>query len=51
MMIIELENKNNLKAILKDGRYNRNRPDCGLEDKVNTLLHTFDIKREVFFWW
>ena len=34
---------------MKDGRSNRNRSDRGLEDKVNTLLHKFDIKREVFF--
>ena len=40
--------KNNLKLILKDERSNRNRDDLGLEDKVNTLLHRFDIKREVF---
>ena len=36
------KHKNNLKLILKDGRSNRNRPDRGLEDKVNTLLHKFD---------
>ena len=33
---------------MKDERSNRNRDDLGLEDKVNTLLHRFDIKREVF---
>ena len=40
--------KCNLKKILKDGRSDRNRADHDLEDKVNTLLHKFDIKREVF---
>ena len=34
---------------MKDGGSNRNRPDRGLEDKVNTLLHTFDIKGDDFF--
>ena len=43
------KHKNNLKLILKDGRSNRNRVDRGLEEKVNTLLHKFVIKREVFF--
>ena len=43
------KHKNNLKLILKDGRSNRNRADCGLEAKINTLLHKFDIKHEVFF--
>ena len=43
------KHKNNLKLILKDGRSNRNRADHGLEDKINSLLHSFDIKREVFF--
>ena len=41
--------KCNLKIILKDGRSDRNRTDHDLEDKVNTLLHKFDMKREVFF--
>ena len=27
---------------------NRNKTDSGLEEKINTLLHTYDIKREVF---
>ena len=40
--------KCNFKTILKDGRSDRNRADHGLEDKVNVLLHKFDIKREVF---
>ena len=43
------KHKNNLKLILKDGWSNRNRPDRGLEVKANTLLHKFDITREVFF--
>ena len=34
---------------MKDGRYNLNRADRGIEDKVNTILHKFDIKREIFF--
>ena len=38
----------NLKTILKSGRSGRNRADHGLEDKVNSLLYKFDIKREVF---
>ena len=42
------KHKCNLKIILKDGRSDRNRADHGLKDKVNTLLHNFDIKREVF---
>ena len=37
------KHKNNLKLILKDGRSNLNRPDRGLEDKINTLLHMFNI--------
>ena len=41
--------KCNLKKILKDGRSDRNRADHGLEDKVNSLPHKFDIKRELFF--
>ena len=41
------KHKYNLKTILKDGRYDRNKADHGLEDKVNYLLHQFDIKREV----
>ena len=43
------KHKDNLKLILKDWRSNRNRADRGLEDKINILLHKFDIKREVFF--
>ena len=42
------KHKNNLKLILQDGRSNRNRANRGLEDKINTLLHKYDIKREVF---
>ena len=42
------KHKNNLKCILKDCRYNRNKIDRGFEDKVKSLLHKFDIKREVF---
>ena len=34
---------------MKYGRFNCNRADRGLEDKINTLLHKFDIKYEVFF--
>ena len=49
MMLINLEKYNcNLKTILKSSRSGRNRADHGLEDKVNSLLHKFDIKREVF---
>ena len=43
------KHRNNLKSILKECRYNRNKTDCGLEDKVNSLLHKFDIKRAVVF--
>ena len=43
------KHKCNLKTILKDGRSDRNRADHGLEDKVNSLLHKFDIKCE-FVW-
>ena len=42
------KHKWNLKTILKVVRSDRNRADHGLEDKVNFLLHKFDIKREVF---
>ena len=35
--------------MLKDGCFDRNRADRGLEDKINTLLHKYDIKREVCF--
>ena len=41
--------KNYLKSILKVYRCNRNKTDRELEDKINTLLHKFDIKREVFW--
>ena len=45
MMLIEFENiRKKLKTILEEGRSNRNRVDCGLEDKINSLLHKFDIK-------
>ena len=43
------KHKYKLKTILKVGRSDRNRADHGLEDKVNSLLYKFDIKREVFF--
>ena len=43
------KHKCNVKTILKDGRFDRNRVDHGLEDKVNSLLHKFDIKCE-FVW-
>ena len=43
------KHKTNLKLMLKDGCFDRNRADRGLEDKINTLLHKYDIKREVFF--
>ena len=49
MLIKIRKHKNNLKLILKDRRSNRNRVDHRLEDKVNTLVHKFDITREVFF--
>ena len=42
------KHKNNIISTLKDGRSNRNRTDYVLEDKVHTLLHKFDMKREVF---
>ena len=42
------KHNNNLKSILKECRYNHNTTDCGLEDKVNSLLHKFDIKRAIF---
>ena len=42
------KHKCNLKTILKCGRSGRNRADHRLEDKVNSLLHKFDIKSEVF---
>ena len=44
------KHKKSLKSILKGYRCNRNKIDRGLEDKVNTLLHKFDIKREFFLW-
>ena len=38
MMLIEFENiRKKLKTILEEGRSNRNRIDCGLEDKINSL--------------
>ena len=37
----------NLKLILKECRYNRNKTNRGLEDKIKTLLHKYDIKCEV----
>ena len=43
------KHKNNIKLILKDGRSYHNRADCGLENRINTLLHKFDIKRKVLF--
>ena len=43
------KHENNIKLILKDTRSNRNRAGHGLEDKVNLLLHKFDIKRKEFF--
>ena len=42
------KHKNYLKSILKGCRYKRNKIDGGLEDNINTLLHKYDIKREVF---
>ena len=36
--------KNNLRATLNDFRCNRNKVDRGLEDKINILLHKYDIK-------
>ena len=45
MVLIEFENiRKKLNLILEEGRSNRNRVDCGLEDKINSLLHKFDIK-------
>ena len=44
------KHKKSLKSILKGYRCNRNKIDRGLEDKVNTLLHKFDITYEVFLW-
>ena len=41
---------NCLKSILKEYRCNRNKIDRGLEGKINTFLHKYDIKRD-FFWW
>ena len=41
---------NCLESILKEYRCNRNKIDRGLEGKINTFLHKYDIKRE-FFWW
>ena len=32
---------------MEEGRFNHNRVDCGLEAKIVSLLHKFDIKREV----
>ena len=34
--------------MLEECHYNRNKTDNRLEDKMNTLLHNDDIKREVF---
>ena len=44
------KHKNNLRSILKECRCNRNKIDSGLEDKINMLLHKYDIKREGFWW-
>ena len=33
------KHKEKFKTILEEGRSNRNRIDCGLEDKINLLLH------------
>ena len=44
------KHKNNLRSILKECRCNRNKIDSRLEDKINTLLHKYDIKREGFWW-
>ena len=33
------KHKKKIKKILEEGRSNRNRIDCGLEDKINLLLH------------
>ena len=41
---------NCLKSILKEYRCNRNKIDRGLEGKINTFLHKYDIKREFFGW-
>ena len=32
---------------MEEGRSIRNRVDCGLENKINTLLNKFYLKREV----
>ena len=41
------KHKNNLKSILKECPCNRNKKYRGLEDKINMLLHEYDMKREV----
>ena len=50
MMLIEFENINKYLKKLKECPSNRNRADCGLEEKNNSLFHKFDIKRKVFCW-
>ena len=43
------KHKNYLKSILKKYGYDRNKIDRRLEDKMNSLLHKYDIKPD-FFW-
>ena len=39
MMLIELESiRKKLNPTLEEGHSRRNKTDCGLEDKINTLL-------------
>ena len=42
------KHKHNLKSILKERRCNYNKIDRGLEEKIDMLLHKYDIKCEVF---
>ena len=49
MMLIGLESTRiTFKYMLEECHYNRNKTDNRLEDKMNTLLHKYDIKREAF---
>ena len=43
-----MKHKNNLRFMYKECRCNFNKVDCGVQDKTDMLLRTYNVKREVF---
>ena len=49
MILIESEiYKNNLSIRLKEYRMKKNKIEYGLKDRMNNILHNFDMKREIW---